>query len=85
MRPAAEAMLTKAEEIAEGKADLDTFIAQLTKEELATIVRGEGMSSPKVTPGTASTFGGVSDRLYEYGSRLPAVQTDLPVSVWRAD
>ena len=49
---------------AEGKADLDTFIAQLTKEELATIVRGEGMSSPKVTPGTASTFGGVSDRLY---------------------
>lgn len=49
---------------------MDTFIAQLTKEELATIVRGEGMSSPKVTPGTASTFGGVSDRLYEYG--IPA-------------
>ena len=39
-------------DVAEGKADLDTFIAQLTKEELATIVRGEGMSSPKVTPGT---------------------------------
>ena len=57
-------------DVAEGKADLDTFIAQLTKEELATIVRGEGMSSPKVTPGTASTFGGVSDRLYEYG--IPA-------------
>ena len=57
-------------DVAEGKAALDTFIAQLTKEELATIVRGEGMSSPKVTPGTASTFGGVSDRLYEYG--IPA-------------
>ena len=57
-------------DVAEGKADLDTFIAQLTKEELATIVRGEGMSSPKVTPGTASAFGGVSDRLYEYG--IPA-------------
>ena len=57
-------------DVAEGKAALDTFIAQFTKEELATIVRGEGMSSPKVTPGTASTFGGVSDRLYEYG--IPA-------------
>ena len=33
-------------------------------------MRGEGMSSPKVTPGTASTFGGVSDRLHEYG--IPA-------------
>ena len=57
-------------DVAEGKAALDTFIAQFTKEELATIVRGEGMSSPKVTPGTASAFGGVSDRLYEYG--IPA-------------
>ena len=28
------------------------------------------MSSPKVTPGTASTFGGVSDSLHEYG--IPA-------------
>ena len=57
-------------DVAEGKAALDTFIAQFTKEELATIVRGEGMSSPKVTPGTASAFGGVSDRLHEYG--IPA-------------
>ena len=35
---------------------------------------------PKVTPGTASAFGGVSDRLYEYGIPAPVVQTDLPVS-----
>ncbi len=54
-------------DVLSGKEKLDTFIAQLNKEELATIVRGEGMSSPKVTPGTASAFGGVSDRLYEYG------------------
>ena len=50
-----------------GKAMLDDFLAQLSKEELVTIVRGEGMSSPKVTPGTASAFGGVSDSLHEYG------------------
>lgn len=54
-------------DVAEKKETLDDFIAQLNKEELAVIVRGEGMSSPKVTPGTASAFGGVSDRLHEYG------------------
>ena len=54
-------------DVAEGHATLDAFIAQLQKEELATIVRGEGMSSPKVTPGTASAFGGVSDALHAYG------------------
>lgn len=54
-------------DVADGKATLEAFIAQLKKEELATIVRGEGMSSPKVTPGTASAFGGVSDSLHAYG------------------
>ena len=42
------------------KADLEQFVAQLTKEELAMIVRGEGMCSPLVTPGTASAFGGTA-------------------------
>ncbi|WMT42303.1 glycoside hydrolase family 3 C-terminal domain-containing protein [Paenibacillus sp. D2_2] len=50
-----------------GKASLEQFVAQLTNEELATIVRGEGMSSPKVTPGTAAAFGGVGDSLLDYG------------------
>lgn len=54
-------------DVSNGKATLDAFVAQLSREELATIVRGEGMSSPKVTPGTASAFGGVSDSLHEYG------------------
>lgn len=48
-------------------ATIEQFIAQLSKEELATIVRAEGMCSPKVTPGTAGAFGGVGDSLYEYG------------------
>src|SRR5690606_26272315 len=36
-------------------------------EDLAAIVRGEGMSSPLVTPGTASAFGGVTERLQQFG------------------
>lgn len=51
----------------DGKVSMEEFIAQLSDEELATIVRGEGMSSPLVTPGTASAFGGVSDTLFNYG------------------
>ncbi|MEZ9327692.1 glycoside hydrolase family 3 C-terminal domain-containing protein [Vibrio breoganii] len=54
-------------DVKEGKATLEEFIAQLSLEQLATIVRGEGMCSPKVTPGTAAAFGGVSDSLFELG------------------
>ena len=49
---------------------MDEFIAQLTDNELACIIRGEGMGSPRVTAGTASAFGGVTDRLNELG--IPA-------------
>lgn len=49
------------------KVDLEQFVAQLTKEELAMIVRGEGMCSPLVTPGTASAFGGTAPSLSGYG------------------
>lgn len=58
----------KLRDVYDGKVSLETFIAQLSDEDLAVIVRGEGMSSPLVTPGTASAFGGVSDQLYHrYG------------------
>ncbi|MCT6986020.1 hypothetical protein M1723_25830, partial [Salmonella enterica subsp. enterica serovar Senftenberg] len=46
---------------------MEAFIAQLSDQDLAVIARGEGMSSPLVTAGTASAFGGVSDRLLDYG------------------
>ena len=49
------------------KINMETLIAQLNDEELAMIVRGEGMSNPLVTPGTASAFGGVSESLLAYG------------------
>lgn len=57
----------KLRDVYDKKVSMETFIAQLTDEQLATIVRGEGMSSPWVTPGTASAFGGVSDGLFNYG------------------
>jgi beta-glucosidase len=53
----------KLADVAENKVTLDEFVAQFSDEDLACIVRGEGMSSPKVTPGTASAFGGVTDSL----------------------
>lgn len=55
------------------KASIEAFVAQLKEEELAMIVRGEGMCNPMVTPGTASAFGGTAPSLYRYG--IPAVCT----------
>lgn len=53
--------------VRKGKAAMEEFIAQLTDYDLSCIIRGEGMSSPKVTPGTASAFGGVSESLSALG------------------
>ena len=44
-----------------------SILKKLTDEDLACICRGEGMGSPKVTPGTAAAFGGISDSLKEKG------------------
>lgn len=52
------------------KITLDTFIAQLSDEELIYMTRGEGMCSPKVTPGTAGAIGGVTQSLLEKGIPL---------------
>lgn len=54
-------------DVARGKNTMDEFVSQLTDEDLNCLVRGEGMCSPKVTPGTAAAFGGVSKRLQELG------------------
>ncbi|MFC5468086.1 glycoside hydrolase family 3 C-terminal domain-containing protein [Cohnella suwonensis] len=54
-------------DVRDGKVSMEDFIAQLSDQDLAAIVRGEGMSSPLVTPGTASAFGGVSDSLFNFG------------------
>lgn len=63
----------KLKDVEAGKVSMEEFIAQLSVEELAILVRGEGMSHPLVTPGTASAFGGVTDPLFYYG--IPAAST----------
>ncbi len=55
------------DEVYDGRASLEDFLSQLSDEDMACIVRGEGMCSPKVTPGTASAFGGVTPSLQKYG------------------
>ncbi len=57
----------KLADVYEKRIGMETFLAQLDDEDLACIVRGEGMCSPKVTPGTAAAFGGVTERLKEFG------------------
>ncbi|CBK73880.1 Beta-glucosidase-related glycosidases [Butyrivibrio fibrisolvens 16/4] len=54
-------------DVLDKKCTMNDFIAQLSDEELCQIVRGEGMSSPKVTPGCGGAFGGVTDSLLEKG------------------
>lgn len=60
----------KLSDVLDQKISMDTFLAQLTEEELSWMVKGEGMSSPKVTPGTGGAYGGLTDRLLELG--IPA-------------
>ena len=45
----------------------EQFLTQLSDEDLICMTRGEGMCSPKVTPGTAAAFGGVTDGLQQFG------------------
>jgi len=54
-------------DVRDKKVSMEDFIAQLSDEDLSCIIRGEGMGSPKVTPGTAAAFGGVSESLKGYG------------------
>ena len=60
----------KLADVYDRKISMGTFISQLSDEDLRCIVRGEGMCSGRVTPGTASAFGGVSDGLTKFG--IPA-------------
>ena len=57
----------KLSDVYDKKVSIEEFIGQLNDKELCCLVRGEGMCSPKVTPGTASAFGGVTKALENYG------------------
>ena len=70
----------KLEDVRTGKNTIEEFVAQLSDKELCCLVRGEGMNSPKVTPGTGSCFGGVTEALISYG--IPIVcTTDGPSGI----
>lgn len=73
----------KLQDVVDEKISLDSFIGELTEDDLCCIVRGEGMGSMLVTPGTASAFGGVSEGLRELG--IPAVCCDDGPSGMRLD
>lgn len=57
----------KLKDVYENKNTLDEFTAQLNDEDLAVLIRGEGMNCPKVTPGTGSALGGLSPSLEHFG------------------
>lgn len=73
----------KLADVADGVHTMDEFIAQLSDDDLSCIIRGEGMGSPLVTPGTASAFGGVSENLKSFG--IPAGCCDDGPSGMRLD
>ena len=57
----------KLADVSDGKITLEQFLTQLSDEDLICMTRGEGMCSPKVTPGTAAAFGGVTEGLKRFG------------------
>lgn len=73
----------KLADVAAGRNTMDEFIAQLSDYDLSCIIRGEGMGGPRVTAGTASAFGGVTDELSSYG--IPAACCDDGPSGMRLD
>jgi len=72
------------DDVLQNKATMEAFIAQLSDDDLTCLARGEGMGSILVTPGTASAFGGVSDRLLNT-FKIPSVCCDDGPSGMRLD
>ena len=67
-------------DVAEGKITVEELVSRLSDEDLIHIVRAEGMSSPKVTPGTAAAFVGITPSLKAMG--LPTLCcTDGPSGI----
>lgn len=54
-------------DVLDGKVSMENFVEQISEEDLIAMFRGEGMCSPKVTPGTAAAFGGVTESMKALG------------------
>ena len=59
------------DDLLKGKITSKEFISGLSDEDLTHLVKGEGMSSPKVTPGIAAASGGVTARLKD--KKIPII------------
>lgn len=67
-------------DVRKGKVSMEEFVAQIPKKQLSVLFRGEGMCSPKVTPGTGAAFGGLSPALRDFGIPI-ACCTDGPSGI----
>ncbi len=72
-------------DVLDKKVTMEEFVAQLSDDDLICMFRGEGMCSPKVTPGTAAAFGGLTPNFRSLAFRHPAVPTVLPDFVLTAE
>lgn len=71
----------KLKDVAQGKAKLDDFVAQLSVKELETLCRGDTkMNSPLGPKGNAGAFGGILPSLREKGVP-PVITTDGPSGI----
>lgn len=68
-------------DVYEGRCTAEALVAQMEEEDLCCIVRGEGMGSPRVTPGTAGAIGGVSSRLTDRFGLPAACCSDGPSGI----
>lgn len=70
----------KLEDVTKGNMTLEEFVASLDVNDLIMLARGEGMSSYKVTSGTAAAYGAVSNSLVEKGIPI-ACASDGPSGI----
>ncbi len=70
----------KLKDVYDKRATLDAFVAQLSDGDLAALACGEGMNSPKATPGTGGALGGQTESLSSFGIPVCCV-TDGPSGV----
>ncbi len=70
----------KLKDVYNGQATLDSFVSQLSDGDLAALCCGEGMNSPKATPGTGGALGGQTESLSAFGIPVCCV-TDGPSGI----
>ena len=68
-------------DVMRGQVTIEEFIDQMTDLDLIHMSRGEGMSSNKVTPGIAGSYGGVTKRLNEHFGMPVAGLSDGPSGI----